>query len=63
MKIMKTKEWIYGVIAEIAFYGFIYYASYLLKVEGNLFLSSLILWALINIAIILCPLVRKCYIK
>lgn len=60
---MKTKEWIYGIIAEASFYGFIYYASYLLKVEGNLFLSSLILLILINISIILCPIVRKCYLK
>lgn len=60
---MKTKEWIYGIIAEASFYGFIYYASYLLKVEGNLFLSSLILFILMNIAIILCPVVRSCYKK
>jgi hypothetical protein len=60
---MEMKECVYGIAAEAAFYGFIYYALYLLKVEGNLFLSSLILWALINIAIIFCPVVRKCYMK
>lgn len=60
---MEAKEWVYGAIAEASFYGFIYYASYLLKVEGNLFSNSLILWALANIAIVLCPVVRKCYKK
>jgi hypothetical protein len=60
---METKELIYGIIAEVSFYGFIYYASYLLKVEGNLLLSSLILLVLANIATIWCPVVRKCYKK
>jgi len=57
----KTKEWIYGIIAEVSFFAFFYYAQYLLKVEGNLWISSLILWALANVAIVLCPVVRKCY--
>ena len=57
----KTKEWIYGAISEISFFGFLYYVQYLLEVEGSLWFSSLILWALLNIAIILCPVVRKCY--
>ncbi len=56
---MNAKEMVYGVIAEAAFYGFIYYASYLLKVEGNLLWSSFVLWALMNIAIVMCPVVRK----
>ena len=55
------KEWVYGIIAEVSFFGFLYYTQYLLKVEGNLWISSLILWALLNIAIVLCPVVRKCY--
>ncbi|MFQ5474223.1 MAG: hypothetical protein ACE5DM_00135 [Candidatus Nanoarchaeia archaeon] len=57
----KTKEWAYGVIAEASFFGFLYYVQYLLKVDGNLWASSLILWLLLNIAIVLCPVVRKCY--
>jgi hypothetical protein len=57
----KTKEWTYGLIAELSFFGFLYYVQYLLKVEGNLWVSSAILWSLLNIAISLCPIVRKCY--
>lgn len=57
----KTKEWFYGIIAEISFFGFLYYVQYLLKVDGNLWISSIVLWALLNIAIVLCPVVRKCY--
>ena len=57
----KTKEWIYGIIAELSFFGFLYYVQYLLKVEGNLLISSAILWLLLNIAIALCPVIRKCY--
>ncbi len=57
----KTKEWAYGFVSEAAFFGFLYYAQYLLGVEGNLWLSSLILWLLLNISIVLCPVVRKCW--
>jgi hypothetical protein len=56
---MKTRELFYGVVSEAAFYGFIYYVLYLLKVEGNLWLSSLILLVLANIAIIWCPVLGK----
>ena len=44
-----------GAIAEIAFYAFLYYAQYLLKVEANLWISSLILLVLANIAVAYCP--------
>jgi hypothetical protein len=57
----RVKEWIYGVIAELSFFAFLYYVQYLLKVDGNLWISSLILWVLLNAAIIFCPVVRKCY--
>jgi hypothetical protein len=57
----KTKDWTYGIISEVAFYAFLYYLLYLLNVGGNLWVSSLILWALMNISIVLCPVVRKCY--
>jgi hypothetical protein len=57
----EVKEWVYGTIAEASFFGFLYYTQYLLKVEGNLWVSSLILWVLLNAAIVLCPVVRKCY--
>jgi hypothetical protein len=57
----KTKELAYAIVAELSFFGFLYYVQYLLKVEGNLWLSSAILWVLLNAAIVLCPVVRKCY--
>ncbi|NOZ80136.1 MAG: hypothetical protein GXP63_00565 [DPANN group archaeon] len=57
----KTKEWVYGAVAELSFFGFLYYVQYLLKVDGNLWISSAILWILLNVAIVSCPVVRKCY--
>ena len=57
----KAKEWIYGIISEVSLFGFLYYVQYLLKVDANLWLSSVILWVLLNVAIVLCPVVRKCY--
>lgn len=60
---MDAKDWVYAAIAEVSFFAILYYAQYLLKVEGNLWISSLILWILINIAIILCPVTRRCYCK
>jgi hypothetical protein len=57
----KTKEWVYGLISEAALFTFLYYAQYLLKVQGNLWISSLILGVLLNISIVLCPVIRKCY--
>ena len=57
----KTEWYTYGVLAEAAFFATLYYVQYLLSVEGNLWISTLILWVLINASIILCPVVRKCY--
>lgn len=57
----KAKEWIYGLISEASLYFFLYYIQYLLRVTGNLWWSSVVLWILLNIAIVLCPVVRKCY--
>lgn len=57
----KKNEITYWIVSETAFYGFFYYIQYLLKIEGNLWISSLALWVLINISIIFCPVVRKCY--
>ncbi len=58
---LNLKEWIYGIVSEASFFGLFYYVQLLLKVEGNLWVSSFILWALSNLAIVLCPVVRKCY--
>ena len=55
---MKTKEWIYIIISEVAFYAFLYYAQYLLNVSANLWVSSLILWVLINVSIVFCPVIN-----
>jgi hypothetical protein len=57
----KTQETFYTAIAEIAAFAFLYYAQYLLKVEGSLIFSSIILLVLLNVAIGLCPFIRKCY--
>ncbi|MBW3015556.1 hypothetical protein KY330_03980 [Candidatus Woesearchaeota archaeon] len=54
---LNISEWI---IPEIAFYGFLYYALYVLNVQGNPWVHALILWLLINISIIWCPVVKKC---
>lgn len=56
----KKDEVKYWVIAEAALFAFIYYVQYLLKVEGNLWVSTLILGVLLNVSIIMCPVVRKC---
>ncbi len=55
------KEWFYGIVAETAFYAFLYYTQYLLGVEANLWVSSFVLWALLNISIVFCPLLRRCF--
>jgi len=57
----KTKEWLYGLISELSLFAFLYYIQSLLKVEGNLWISSVILWILLNLSIVLCPVVKKCY--
>ncbi len=49
------------MFAEAALYGFLYYAQMLLKVEGNLWISTAILWALLNAIVIFSPVVKKCY--
>ncbi len=56
-----TKDWIYWVVSEVAFYALLYYIQVLLNVGANLWISSLILWILANISIVACPVVRKCY--
>ncbi len=52
-------EWIYWVISELAFYFFIYYAEVLLNVNADLWVSAFMLWALANVSIIFCPVLRK----
>jgi len=57
----KNNQWFYWVVPEVSFFAFLYYVQYLLNVEGNLWGSSLILWILLNISIISCPVIKKCY--
>jgi len=61
MKINKNENMLYWIISELSFFALLYYVQYLLKVEEPLWLSSFILWVLINVSIIFCPVVRKCY--
>ncbi len=56
---MSTKEWLYTIISEVSFFAFLYYVQHLLRVGGDLWVSSLILWVLINLSIIFCPVLRK----
>ena len=55
----KDNKMFAGIIAEIAFFAFLYYVQYLLKVEANLWISSLILLVLANIALAFCPVLGK----
>lgn len=55
------EEWIFAVFSEAALYAFLFYTQMLLRVEGDLWVSSIILWLLLNAAILLCPVVRMCY--
>jgi len=54
-------ERLYWIGSEAAFFGFLYYAQFLLGVQGNLWWSSFVLWLLMNISILACPVVRRCY--
>ena len=49
------------LFTEGALFGFLYYVQMLLKVEGNLWISTAILWALLNAIVVFCPVVKKCY--
>lgn len=56
----KENETFHWIVSEVALYFFLYYVQFLLNVEGNLWMSSLILTVLINLTIIFCPFLRKC---
>ncbi len=55
----KRSQWWQWVLADAALYAFLYYVQYLLNVSANLWLSSLILGILLNVAIIFCPVLGK----
>ena len=54
----KGTDWLYIAISEIAFYMFLYYAQILLNVASNLWISSLVLWVLLNLSIVFCPVLN-----
>ncbi len=56
-----ANKYAYGIISEISFFALLYYAQYLLNVDGNLWVSSLFLWVLSNISIAFCPAMGKCH--
>jgi hypothetical protein len=63
MKDMTGKIWTYTIISEVAFYAFLYYVQMLLGVGGNLWVSSIILWILLNLSIVLCPVINPAIMK
>lgn len=60
-QIPTKNNWINWIISEVSFFAFLYYAQYLLDVGGNVLLSTLVLWILLNISIIFCPVIKSCY--
>jgi hypothetical protein len=48
------------IIPEVAFFATLYYVQYLLQVQANLILSSVVLFVLINVAVFSCPLMKAC---
>lgn len=48
------------IIPEVAFYAATYYLLHVLNVEGNLWIKALILFVLINVAILTCPVMKAC---
>jgi hypothetical protein len=51
------------VIPEVAFYAATYYLLYVLQVPGSIWLKSLVLFVLINVAIMTCPMMKACMKK
>lgn len=56
-------EGVMFVISEVALFFFFYYAQMIVNAKGNLWLQSLVLTILINLAIVLCPPCRKHFKK
>jgi len=53
------KDWIWAAVSEAALYFFFVYAQYLVGVQTNIWLSSLVLLILINLCWFACPVMRK----
>ena len=52
--------WIHTVISELALFGFLYYTQLYFGATGDLIKNTIVLWVLLNLAVVLCPLFRKC---
>ncbi len=63
MRNKSKKEINNWIISEVSFFAFLYYAQYLLGVDGSLLFSTFILWALLNLTIVFCPVMKECYKK
>lgn len=71
----RITHWILPMFSEVALYFLIYYVQYIINVgnpvmiageavniwggEINLLLSSFLIWAMLNIALLWCPLLKK----
>lgn len=56
---MNVKDWLLTGVTTIIWYGFIYYVLYSIKNPVNLFVSALVLLALIFVGTISCPWFRR----
>ncbi|GBE19472.1 MAG TPA: hypothetical protein ENG87_03055 [Candidatus Pacearchaeota archaeon] len=56
---MNTKDWLLAGVEVVAWYGFIYYLLYSIKNPVNLYVSALILLALVYIGTLSCPWFRR----
>jgi hypothetical protein len=48
----------WALVSEVALYFFFYYLLYVMQVQANYWLGSLVLWALINVSLWCCPLMK-----
>ena len=56
-------QWYHWVVSEFAFYGFFYLLLYYVGVVGGIWYKALFLFALMNISIIACPVMRSHHMK
>ena len=52
--------WIHTAISELALFGFLYYTQLYLGASGDLIKNTIVLWVLLNLAVVLCPTFKKC---
>jgi len=51
--------WFWTLVSETALYFFFYYLLYILEVNTNMWLASLVLLVLVNVMFFACPFFRK----